>query len=173
MAAFFFKRRMSSMTGVQGVLLTASHFMEMAVGVSLVLIGVMGVKEAREWKEDLDQPSISLGAAASPVSPPANTMGNRAVLFNGLLHGFSWDGAPSLAPAIAVASWRGNISFLLAYAIGTIIAMSATTTLVGEGSSRAGEVLDRPDIPQKLSFASSFVAIAVGVFWVGCGLINR
>lgn len=44
--------------------------------------------------------------------------------------------------------------------------MSATTTVIGEGSLRVGKVLDMPDIPRKLSVVSSFVAIAIGAVWL-------
>ena len=41
--------------------------------------------------------------------------------------------------------------------------MSIVATLVGEGTRRVGEAFQRPDIPQKHSFASSILAIAIGV----------
>jgi len=97
-------------------------------------------------------------------------MRNRAILLNGLLHGFSWDGAPSLAGSLAVKTWRSNVFFLLAYALGTVVAMSATTTVIGEGTVRMSESMNRPDVPVKLSFWSSVVAIGVGCFWFGMGL---
>jgi hypothetical protein len=154
-----------------------SHAMEVAVGLSLVLIGVMGIKEAREWKEelgDLTTPGArpqSLSAAAVVVSDAGlKTAESRAIVLNGLLHGFSWDGAPSLAPALALATWSGNLAFLTAYAIGTMTTMAIVTTLVGEGTRRAGQIFQRPDIPQKLSLASSVLAIAIGVVWCGLGL---
>ena len=144
-----------------------SHVTEVAVGLSLILIGVMGIKEAREWEDEIDgvQPQ-SLSAAAADAGIKMSQ--KRAVIFNGLLHGFSWDGAPSLAPAIAVASWAGNLTFLSAYAVGTMITMALTTTLIGEGTRKAGQVFQRPDLPQKLSMASSVLAIAIGGLW--CGL---
>lgn len=46
------------------------------------------------------------------------------------------------------------------------VAMSATTTLIGEGSLRVGKALDQPDIPRKLSVVSSFVAITIGAVWL-------
>lgn len=154
-------------TSVQKVLASASHVTEIAVGLSLVVIGVMGIREAREWEEEIDgvQPQ-SLSAAAADAG--VKTAQKRAVIFNGLLHGFSWDGAPSLAPAIAVATWSGNLAFLSAYAVGTMSAMALTTTLIGEGTRRAGQIFQRPDLPQKLSLFSSILAIAIGVVW--CGL---
>ena len=85
---------------------------------------------------------------------------------NGLIHGFSWDGAPSLAPALACTTWYGVLWFLLAYCAGTMIAMSAATTAIGEGSIRAAQALDQPDIPKRLSIASSAAAIVIGVIWL-------
>jgi hypothetical protein len=155
--------------GAKHTLSKLSHLTEIAVGLSLIVIGMMGIKEAREWEEEIDavQPQ-SLSAAATDTG--LKTAQKRAVIFNGLLHGFSWDGAPSLAPAIAVASWSGNLAFLSAYALGTISTMAITTTLIGEGTRRAGQLFQRPDIPQKLSFASSWLAIAIGVIWCGLAL---
>jgi len=176
--AFALKNTFKRNSAVRAAFSTASHVTEIAVGLSLVLIGVMGIKEAREWQEEEEaEPPVvvqakSLSSAAVQVvdnSPPPKEQ-NRAVLLNGILHGFSWDGAPSLAPAIAVATWTGNLAFLSAYAVGTMTAMAVVTTLVGEGTRRAGEIFQRPDIPQKLSYASSLVAIAIGVVWCGLGL---
>ena len=143
--------------------------MEIAVGLSLILIGGMGIKEAREWEDEMAATPQSLSAAASPDNDVKDTQ-KRAVMFNGLLHGFSWDGAPSLAPALAVATWGGNLAFLSAYAAGTMGAMAITTSLIGEGTRRAGEVFNRPDIPQKLSFFSSLLAIVIGAVWCGLAL---
>lgn len=165
-AAFALKNRLSNVPKLPSLLGGASQFLEIAVGVSLVFIGLMGIREAREWAGEISeiQPQ-SLSAAAVEVGPKSTK--KRAVILNGLLHGLSWDGAPSLAPALAVTTWRGNISFLLAYACGTAATMALTTTLVGEGTRKAGEALNRPDIPQKISLVSSWVAILIGVLWVG------
>merc|ERR1711957_1126799 len=166
MAAYFLKNRLSSSMGLSTIIHGASHLMEAAVGISLMIIGLMRVKEAREWEADLEQNTMSLGSAATPVGVQSKS--NRGIVFNGLLHGFSWDGAPSLAPALAVASWGGNLAFLSAYAAGTVGVMAIATSFIGEGSRRAGEVFNRPDLPQKLSFFTSLLAIAIGGIW--CGL---
>jgi len=164
LVAFGLKNRFTSMQGVAGLLHGASSAMEVAIGASLIVIGLLGMKEAREWKEEMETVvPISLSAAA--VEQGVKSSQKSAVIFNGFLHGFSWDGAPSLAPALAVATWRGSISFLLAYGLGTTIAMTIATTFIGESTLRAGEILDRPDIPQKLSMISSVLAMGVGVAW--------
>jgi hypothetical protein len=48
--------------------------------------------------------------------------------------------------------------------------MAIATTLIGEGTRRAGEVFQRPDIPQKLSYVSSILAIVIGAIWCGLAL---
>lgn len=108
----------------------------------------------------------------TPSEEPHTTRpgAKRAILLNGILHGFSWDGTPSLAPALALPSLAAVVLFLLSYAIGTMVAMSTVTTVIGEGSLRVGETLDRPDLPQKLSLVSSGLAAVVGLVWTARAL---
>lgn len=161
LAAFGLKNRISFPAKL---LHGASSAMEIAIGASLVVIGLLGMKEAREWKEEMETVvPISLSAAAAEQGVKSTTKG--AVLFNGFLHGFSWDGTPSLAPALAVATWKGSISFLLAYGVGTTLAMTIATIFIGETTLRAGELFNQPDIPQKLSMVSSILAMGVGILW--------
>mmetsp|Transcript_18832 Transcript_18832/g.41941 ORF Transcript_18832/g.41941 Transcript_18832/m.41941 type:complete len:309 (+) Transcript_18832:311-1237(+) len=149
----------------------AGSAMELAIGISLIIIGLLGVKEAREWSSPSGSPQ-SLSSAASPEALAVNpNQPTKRVLLNGLLHGFSWDGAPSLAPAVAVSSWKGSLTFLLAYAFGTMATMTLATTVIGEGTCKAAGKLDRPDLPRDLSVASSFLALIVGVVW--CWLAVR
>lgn len=186
MAGYLFKKgvRLTGVFGAQGglnfdLLHHAGSFMELAIGASLIVIGLLGIKEAREWEapegdacetapEGTPQ---SLSAAATPAAYGDPNPAKRAVLFNGILHGFSWDGAPSLAPAVAISTWRGSLTFLLSYALGTMAAMALATTVIGEGTRRAAGKLDRPDLPRDLSVGSSFLALVVGVVW--CGLALR
>lgn len=168
----------------------AGSAMELAIGISLIIIGLLGVKEAKGWispsgKSDhhtlsysthlafavLGSPQ-SLSSAASPEALAVNpNQPAKRVLLNGLLHGFSWDGAPSLAPAVAVSSWKGSLTFLVAYAFGTMATMTLATTLIGEATCKAAGKLDRPDLPRDLSVVSSFLALIVGVIW--CWLAVR
>ena len=83
----------------------------------------------------------------------------------------SWDGAPSLAPAVAISTFRGSLAFLLSYALGTTAAMALATSIIGEGTRRAAGKLDRPNLPRDLSAWSSALAMVVGVVW--CGLALR
>ncbi|KAL3758385.1 hypothetical protein ACHAWU_005055 [Discostella pseudostelligera] len=173
----------------------AGSFMELAIGVSLIVIGLVGLKEAREWHPTLAATTTAPDASASMaisvveetvasssssadaannninnvVTPAKKGKGTkttkRAVLFNGMLHGFSWDGAPSLAPAVAISSFTGSLTFLLSYAVGTTAAMGLATALIGEGTRRAAGKLDRPNLPRDLGVWSSLVAMMVGVLW--------
>eukprot|EP00934_Nitzschia_sp_Nitz4_P005127 Nitzschia sp. Nitz4//scaffold28_size193895//91942//92783//NITZ4_001656-RA/size193895-processed-gene-0.264-mRNA-1//-1//CDS//3329545955//5117//frame0 len=178
--AYGLKNQIQRAPGAKRWLSSISVFSEIAVGLSLIVIGAMGIREAREWKHESTDTVVqrSLSSAATPqryteseTDRKESNNQKRAILLNGVLHGFSWDGAPSLAPALAVATWSGNLTFLSAYAAGTVGAMTLATTLIGEGTRRAGEWFHRPDIPQKLSFASSGLAIAIGAVW--CGLAMK
>jgi hypothetical protein len=162
--------------------------MEIAVGLSLIVIGIMGLKEARDFKFAFEEPitsprqtSHSLSAAVNVALTDSDThtdsstakvpaLRTRAILLNGILHGFSWDGAPSLAPALALMTWGHTITFLSSYAFGTMITMAFVTTLIGEGTRRASQIFQRPDLPQKFSFASSLLAISIGLVWCVLGL---
>ena len=123
----------------------------------------------------LFSPTPLLMAAATPaphtfiaINPnPAK----RAVLFNGILHGFLWDGAQSMAPVVAISILHGSLTFLMSYAVGTVSAITLATTVIGEWTRRAAGKLDRPDLPWDLILGSSFVALVVGVVW--CGLALR
>jgi hypothetical protein len=171
--AFGLKSTFRRSTGMGALLEGASHATEIAVGLSLILIGVMGIGEAREWRDGMiDGVRPQTLSAAANADAGIRTAQKRAVVLNGLLHGFSWDGAPSLAPALAVATWSGNLAFLSAYAVGTTATMAVVTTLIGEGTRRAGELFRRPDIPQKLSFFSSVFAIGIGAVWCYLGFAS-
>lgn len=195
MAGFMFKKGIgfSGILGGSGsgggsfdLLHHAGSFMELAIGFSLIVIGLLGIKEAREWEApeesgcetNEDGSPVSGTGIGTPQSSPYSSASmainpnpaKRAVLFNGILHGFSWDGAPSLAPAVAIATWKGSLTFLLSYALGTMAAMALATTIIGEGTRRAAGKLDRPNLPRDLSVASSFLALVVGVVWCGLSL---
>ncbi|KAL3790779.1 hypothetical protein ACHAW5_010755 [Stephanodiscus triporus] len=173
------------------VLHHAGSLMELAIGASLIVIGMLGMKEAREWRSSETVAASSSSSSAGDDDDDDDDVGplsvvdalrdpreavrprtrKRAVLLNGMLHGLSWDGAPSLAPAVAISTFRGSLAFLLSYALGTTAAMALATSIIGEGTRRAAGKLDRPNLPRDLSAWSSALAMAVGVVW--CGLALR
>lgn len=159
-AAFFLKGKIS---GKFHFLDKLSSLAEIAVGASLVGIGLLGIKESQEADEG---GHIEAGSAVTSSGKESKTGGALAVFANGLLHGFSWDGAPSLAPAIAMNSWRAASIFLGAYSIGTVIAMSISAGFIGALSKKLGEMSNSPDLPKKLSFFSSLFAVVIGIYWL-------
>ena len=76
---------------------------KVTVGASLIVIGLLGIHESILFGADEGEPD------EKAVQQEVNAQ-RRAALFNVILHGFSWDGAPSLA--LAVEWWRRSI-FLL------------------------------------------------------------
>ena len=63
-------------------------------------------------------------------------------------------------------SVHSAVTFLLSYCLGVIVAMSATAGAVGEGSLRLAKAANLPDLPKRLSMASSVLALIIGVVWV-------
>jgi cytochrome c biogenesis protein CcdA len=158
-------------------LLKLGHLTEAAVGASLVLIGAVGIKEnidsAREEEEAKKSGEASQIENEDMPVAAVRMKSAKALFANGLLHGFSWDGAPSLAPALAMSSWRSALAFLLSYCIGTMAAMSLTAGAFGEFSMRLGKAANNPDLPRNLSIGSSIVAIVIGVYWIVQALILK
>jgi hypothetical protein len=172
LSAFFLKGRISSQFKFFQKL---STFTEMAVGASLFAIGAVGLKENLDMRREASNDSDSVSEFDG--NPADRTVGGpgdlemtpqsaQAIFANGVLHGFSWDGAPSLAPALAMTSWRAAVSFLLSYGLGTMAAMSITAGVFGEGSMRLGKVVNNPDLPKNLSLGSSLLAICIGLYWI-------
>jgi hypothetical protein len=87
-----------------------------------------------------------------------------AVLVNGCVLGLSWDGLPSLAPAV-VLDQPGLLRFLLAYAIATAFIMALAAGLVGESTCWVRRVA-KEGFSERLAAASSLLAVAMGVCWV-------
>lgn len=134
---------------------------EVAVGLTLISIGIVGIKESREIsKEDQGQESF------------ASSFG---VFMNGFLHGFSWDGIPSLAPTLTFQSYQSVLSFLGAYSIGTMVTMSmcgALVSMISGNLLNRGTPGDKQQISMKtLSFFSSILAVIIGVYWIIQGLL--
>ena len=166
-SAFYLK---GQFTGRFAVLEKLANLAESAVGISILFIGLIGIKESYDAEAEEKSAEAGVDSTKSKATPsssttPAYPKSSRAIFANGILHGLSWDGAPSLAPAITMASWKSALTFLLSYSIGTIITMSLAAGAVGELSLRVSKVTNNPDLPRKLSLVTSFMAVAIGVFF--------
>lgn len=139
---------------------------ESAVGISLLAIGILGIRENIQGGDVHAEYSSSDNDDGGIGGAKAKTVPKRAIFANGILHGFSLDGAPSIAPAIAFSSWNNAITFLLAYCIGTMGTMSLAAAILGETSMRIGKAANDPELPRRLSMISSGIAILIGLFWI-------
>ena len=165
MAAFGLKGRVNSKFAM---LEKVSNLAELVVGGSLIAIGVIGIKESSGSDAGLAAESASESRSDVVDSADSSSSSNsvKSTFANGVLHGFSLDGAPSLLPALAMPTWRSALTFLFAYSIGTMLTMSAATGIVADLSMRLGKMVNDPTLPKRLSFVSSLVAIAIGIFWI-------
>ena len=160
LAAIILKRQVSSRFHV---LERLSSLADSAVGFSLLFIGLLGIKESRAM-EDMD---MSDGATARNAG---GGLAYKAIFGNGLLHGLSLDGAPSIAPALAMKSWQSAVGFLVAYCFGTMATMSITAGAVGESSMRLFKSSKNPKMPRQLCMGSSIFALLAGMYWIARSL---
>lgn len=128
MQAFFFKDRLGLGHNDRLVAMMGT-WTEGLVGVSLIAIGLLGLKESLL---DYEETPVTNSAGSAVVDGAGGAGaagksggGGKAIFLNGVLHGFSWDGAPSLAPALALSSWGSVLWFLLAYCSGTMVSCFA------------------------------------------------
>ena len=154
LSAYFLKDRINLGSSLVSKL---SIFAESAVGISLLLIGSIGIREVL-----FDDDSNTDGHGDGKEVSVSKLTSYKAIFVNGCIHGFSLDGAPSFAPALLTNSWASACAFLFAYCLGTMSAMSVTAGAVGEASLRLGETFGSNKLPQRLSLISSIIAIVIG-----------
>ena len=138
--------------------------------------GLLGLVEARQGFSRAAEPEGRSLCAASNDAYEAGRRGgsSAAILLNGMLCGLSWDGAPSFAPALAMASWGGALLFIAAYNLSTIVVMSACVSLIGEGTRRtADSATSTRNLPLRLSLVSSLLAVGVGIVWATKGVLAQ
>jgi hypothetical protein len=169
-AAFLLKGRLTQGARAAQIARIMTSWAEVIVGLSLILIGYLGVNETRHWTpQDGCMNPIGVNDdqinSANVASIPSQRRGNRAVVANGMLHGCSADGTLTLLPALALPSIGAALLFLVCFSMGTMIAMSAVTTIIGEFSIRVTSVVGDEDFLKKMSFASSGFAVVIGIMW--------
>lgn len=131
-------------------------FMEAFVGLSIAVIGYNGIREAKEW-------TAFKTALAQTESVATGVLRTLSV---GILHGASGSGhLLGVLPALAMPNWACASAYLVSFGVGTAIAMSLFTAVIGEASVQLGERLKTADIPAKMALFSSCVALIVGSLW--------
>lgn len=136
------------------------------MGFTLLVIGAMGIKEASE----VPAPCVALENGECDVSV-YETLENPkiekkkkigfATFATGIVHGLQPDALMMVLPALALPSRLAGAAFLGMFLVGTVIAMGSYTVFIGSCSQALKERV--PRITEKLTWASSIVAIALGL----------
>ncbi|KAL3631635.1 Chloroplast protein FOR GROWTH AND FERTILITY 2 [Castilleja foliolosa] len=135
------------------------------VGFTLLVIGAMGIREASE----VPTPCVALENGECDVSEyealgdPA--VGKKKIGFatfaTGIVHGLQPDALMMILPALALPSRLAGAAFLVMFLVGTVIAMGSYTVFIGSCSEALKKKV--PRITEKLTWASSLIAIALGL----------
>ncbi|KAG6401434.1 hypothetical protein SASPL_138291 [Salvia splendens] len=135
------------------------------VGLTLLVIGGMGIREASE----VPVPCVALENGECDVSeyealvstPVGKKKIGLATFATGIVHGLQPDALMMILPALALPSRLAGAAFLLMFLVGTVIAMGSYTVFIGSCSEALKERV--PRITEKLTWASSLIAIALGL----------
>ncbi|CAN8327674.1 unnamed protein product [Cochlearia groenlandica] len=135
------------------------------VGLTLVIIGAMGIKEASEVPEPIvaletDISTTVVGATEKEVFPKKKKIG-FATFATGVVHGLQPDALMIVLPALALPSRLAGSAFLIMFLVGTVIAMGSYTAFIGSCSEALKEKV--PRITEKLTWISSIIAIGLGL----------
>ncbi|PON32501.1 high-affinity nickel-transport family protein [Parasponia andersonii] len=134
------------------------------VGLTLLVIGAMGIREASE----VPAPCVALESGECDVSVyealENPTIGKKKIGFatfaTGIIHGLQPDALMMVLPALALPSRLAGAAFLIMFLVGTVVAMGSYTVFIGSCSQALKDRV--PRITEKLTWASSIVAIALG-----------
>jgi len=136
------------------------------VGLTLLVIGAMGIKEASE----VPTPCVALENGECDVSVyetvDSPLVGKKkkigfATFATGIVHGLQPDALMMVLPALALPSRMAGAAFLCMFLVGTVVAMGGYTVFIGSCSEALKKRV--PRITEKLTWASSLVAIGLGL----------
>jgi hypothetical protein len=157
-----------------------SHRAEAVVGLVLVVIGGQAIRAALRLKVHVHphahegEPHAHLHAhlgeaPAAAADHPHPHRHEHTAFVAGTLHGFAGTAhLLGVLPAVALPGLGPAALYLLAFAVGTILAMAAFAALVGEASARAAQ--DRPVAARGLLLAAGLATTAVGGVWAALAL---
>ncbi|XP_062216761.1 chloroplast protein FOR GROWTH AND FERTILITY 2-like [Phragmites australis] len=136
------------------------------VGLTLLIIGGMGIREASEVQESslvlegVDG-SMTGGEPLQAPSTPRKKKVGFATFATGIVHGLQPDALLMVLPALALPSRLAGAAFLGMFLVGTVFSMGSYTAFVGSCSEALKEKV--PRITEKLTWAASLVAIGMGL----------
>jgi len=135
------------------------------VGLTLIIIGALGIKEAQEVLEDV--PALAEGdLLSSTLEDGANkTPGKKPVghttFLTGIVYGLQPDALLVILPALSLPSRMAGAAFLGMFLLGTVLAMGSYTAFVSTLSNALqGRI---PRITHRLTVGSSLIAIGLGL----------
>ena len=176
------------------------YVIDAIVGITLVVIGIMGMYEASHDESNdsnsgdkelalsdsqlssesdhtnLESRCLDVEANPQPIPSPKPSSLMRSVFAaatvfaNGCILGVSWDGLPSLAPAVLLEHWA-LYSFLVGYIVGTFATMAFAAGLVSETTCWINRIA-KVNVSERLASVSSLCAIAIGTLWVFSGVLK-
>ncbi|KAK2446857.1 high-affinity nickel-transport family protein [Trifolium repens] len=134
------------------------------VGLTLLVIGAMGIKEASEAAAPcvaLENGECDVGVYESLNNPATRKKKiGFATFATGIVHGLQPDALMMVLPALALPSRLAGAAFLTMFLVGTVFAMGGYTVFIGSCSQALKDRV--PRITEKLTWASSLIAIALG-----------
>jgi len=137
------------------------------VGLTLLIIGAMGVREASEIQESTQlvlegvEASMTSSEPLQVPSAPRKKKVGFATFATGVVHGLQPDALLMVLPALALPSRFAGAAFLGMFLVGTVFSMGSYTAFVGSCSEALKEKV--PRITEKLTWAASLVAIGMGL----------
>ncbi|XP_062209934.1 chloroplast protein FOR GROWTH AND FERTILITY 2-like [Phragmites australis] len=137
------------------------------VGLTLLIIGGMGIREASEVQESslvlegVDGSITGGGEPSQAPSAPRKKKVGLATFATGIVHGLQPDALLMVLPALALPSRLAGAAFLGMFLVGTVFSMGSYTAFVGSCSEALKEKV--PRITEKLTWAASLVAVGMGL----------
>eukprot|EP01127_Copromyxa_protea_P018737 TRINITY_DN5969_c0_g1_i1.p1 TRINITY_DN5969_c0_g1~~TRINITY_DN5969_c0_g1_i1.p1 ORF type:complete len:222 (+),score=20.37 TRINITY_DN5969_c0_g1_i1:49-714(+) len=145
-----------------------AKWLDLAVGVSLILVGGMGLREVNyEKRKKQSMLPLHFNRGVTDHKPKESVS-----LMTGIWQGFTGSGHfVGVMPALTLPSLMSAILYLLLFCSGTAIAMAAFSGIVGEVSKR---VTDKGSTvnPLQLAYFASWFSVAIGILMFFYGLIN-
>ncbi|KAI0500036.1 hypothetical protein KFK09_018244 [Dendrobium nobile] len=136
------------------------------VGITLLIIGAMGIKEASEVAtpcvaHENGDCDVSIVETLDSTSSARKKKMGFATFATGIVHGLQPDALMMILPALALPSRLAGAAFLGMFLVGTVFAMGTYTVFIGSCSQALkGRV---PRITEKLTWAASLLAIFMGL----------
>lgn len=147
-----------------------ASYSEKIVGFILIVIGVWGLqkifrKNIHEHEHDGSRHYHLKKVEKKTATNKQNHFHSHTAMAVGILHGFAGSShLLGVLPALALPTKNEAVIYLLAFGIGTILAMVSFSQVLGIVSYKFSE--KSTSLYRRLGYSFSSIAIIVGVFWI-------